>query len=372
MSDIFILSLDDQRENNTLLKIIKDYFQLSVFESNKIIDSFNLYISALKRGLYIVAETDYVDKVYRDSYYHYYATKLDEYHRNCIRISFFCEEIIENTLFESNDRLNDIYRGFMVIRPLIDSPIGRTLISPLAMLDRDMAICSTYVNATVFGRKLRVLGFPHSSQDTETMTCAQVAIWSLMEYSGNKYSEYTPTLPSQINKILNFRATIRQLPSVGLLLDDISIAIQKQGFGAITYSQDAYKEDFKKIFTCYVESGIPIVVALENKDVKHAVLCIGRSSKPNTKFSKTYLDGVRFKEWNKNVDNFIFCDDNLPAYHKALFKKPMNGYQSDSFANCQISHIVVPLYHKVYLEAHSAIKIQIAIYLQQLRLMMTQ
>ena len=42
---------------------------------------------------YLVAETNYVDKVYRDSYYNYYSTKLANYKKNCIKVSIFNGEV---------------------------------------------------------------------------------------------------------------------------------------------------------------------------------------------------------------------------------------------------------------------------------------
>lgn len=52
----------------------------------------------MRPELKMVVESDYVDKVYRDSYYSYFSTKLKDYGRNCLRISFF--EPIFNTYEE--------------------------------------------------------------------------------------------------------------------------------------------------------------------------------------------------------------------------------------------------------------------------------
>ena len=46
-------------------------------------------LQTLRPELMMVVETDYVDAVYRNSYYAYFATKLKSYRRYCIRISFF-------------------------------------------------------------------------------------------------------------------------------------------------------------------------------------------------------------------------------------------------------------------------------------------
>jgi hypothetical protein len=46
-----------------------------------------------------------------------------------------------------------------------------------------------------------------------------------------------------------------------------------------TISKDFGEDEFRRLFSCYVESGIPLVVAVDNFENKgstgHAVLCIG-------------------------------------------------------------------------------------------------
>ena len=54
------------------------------------------FLETLRDELTVVIETDYVDKVYRDSYYTLYSTKLRDYYRNCVRLSFFSPEFNEN------------------------------------------------------------------------------------------------------------------------------------------------------------------------------------------------------------------------------------------------------------------------------------
>lgn len=62
-------------------------------ESNEVIKEIQvriaLFFRTIKSDVKLVIETDYVDKVYRDSYYQYYSSKQLEYNRNCVRISLF-------------------------------------------------------------------------------------------------------------------------------------------------------------------------------------------------------------------------------------------------------------------------------------------
>lgn len=89
-----------------------------------------------------------------------------------------------------------------------------------------MCICKASIPSTCMGIKMRVSGFPHSSQDGEMMSCAETTVWSILEYFGNKYSEYRPVMPSDILAALKPFAYERQLPSGGLSFEQISSALK--------------------------------------------------------------------------------------------------------------------------------------------------
>ena len=94
------------------------------------------------------------------------------------------------TVLDNADNIRNNYLGFVVLRPLRYC-IGRNVIDPKAKDDTSLQqakICRATIESSCFGIKLNAVGFPHSSQDTETMTCAQTTIWALLEYYGNKYN----------------------------------------------------------------------------------------------------------------------------------------------------------------------------------------
>ena len=133
------------------------------------------HITPLVDDLTIFIESPYVDKVYRDSYYSYFSSKLGSYKRDCIRLSFFKGEI-DLSGFESNEGVDVIqsqYLGFMVLRPTTSNMVGRSVISPKALKQNSFLCVSTQVDSTVNFVKLTANGFPHSSQHTETISCAE-------------------------------------------------------------------------------------------------------------------------------------------------------------------------------------------------------
>lgn len=341
---------------------------------------FDVFMAHLREDLAAYIEPIYVDKVYRDSYYAYYASKSDNMSKNCIRISFFEDndyQIKDGVLdFSQYDYLRTQYRGFVVIRPTVINIIGRNAISPLIIKDNGFNICKTTIHATAGGFKFDVEAFPAASQDTETMTCAETTVWSMMEYFGNRYPEYTPLLPSNILSILKQTTIERQLPSNGLTEDNLSYIAKSCGFGSQLYHRDFFP-DFDNILSCYIESGIPVMVALSNKQYildelekgadpaslvsycGHAVMCIGHEHITDSLIENTVsqnLDGlVDVLDYDDIKKRFVFVDDNFPPYKMDSLSEPTQRYAA-MFGNgqgweyCKIDHFVAPLYRRVYLE----------------------
>src|ERR1700683_841906 len=124
------------------------------------------FFDLLKDELYSFVEYPYVDRIYRDSYYSYFSSKHNDYHRDCIRIALF-EGSITAKDFRSHrsvPSLQAAFRGFIIIRPTFPSIIGRTLIDPRALKKKDFQICNCATGVSVNGIKLSVSGFPFSAQ----------------------------------------------------------------------------------------------------------------------------------------------------------------------------------------------------------------
>jgi hypothetical protein len=356
-----------------VIKLLQEEFGVNSGDADQLYDHVvKNHIEQLKDTIYLLVESNYIDKVYRDSYYHYYSSKLTYYKKDCIRISLFDGEVVD-TDFGSADRYNELkgkYRGFMVLRPTDPYIIGRSIISPLALKSNDFLCCTTTFNTTTNGQKFSVDGFPHSSQDTETISCAETTLWSLMEYFSNKYSEYIPVLPSKIIQTLNKVSFERLIPSKGLNISQMSYALKEFGFGTKIYGRQQYQNEFESLLSCYIESGIPLIIALDNRpsgNIGHALIAIGHEKISEAKIDviapiapsdKKLINSIASKnlviyEYGSIKKNFIFIDDNLPVYQKATLDFPASNYQSE-WHNCAITFFIVPLYPKIYLEAFEA------------------
>jgi hypothetical protein len=343
--------------------VCKEQLQFKIGEATVFVRLDEMF-DEMHQDLQVLIEYPYVDKVYRDSYYYYYSSKNQKYERDCIKVSVFDSSAQEGWFRDSSklDELDQSYLGYLVIRPTIPQIIGRTWIDPSAFLTNHYKICKAPSSTTSAGIKFSVNSFPHSSQNSETMACAESTIWAVMEYFGMKYPEYTPTLPSKITEVLKNYSSERLLPSKGLRFDQISFALNKFGFGVQGYHQNSFKDEFFKILRTYIESGIPVIVAIKNENVGHAQIVIGRA-----KFDDDHIDNLVAVPLGNGSSvaliediplDYIFIDDNKPPFQMAALETPTSFYlpEHTQFADAKISSFVVPLYSKIYLEAASARK----------------
>jgi len=349
------IAVDKNDAINSILEVLDKDFNFKIDNGQK--DRLSSFINSLVDGLFFVFEYPYVDKVFRDCYYSYYSMKNYPYKRDSLKVGVFAGEISQEKFTAENKQfLQNIFRGFFIIRPTAQI-MGRNVLSPMVFKNTTVLICETSYKVTICHLEFEVKGFPHSSQDTETMTCGETTIWSLLEYYGNKKPHYKTTLPSTINTIINEASHERRLPSDGVGLNQMSYAVKKLGFSSKLYAKDHYKEEFYELLSCYIESGIPVISIIENhsKGDDHAILCIGHEVVSVDVYNKYW---IKRKIGDLDVfDNdlvpkkFVFIDDNTNPYQKSfLFLDPYierlldNKLKEQSFIKYKISHFIVPLH----------------------------
>lgn len=343
-----------------ITEILGEFYQVNeetITESTNHLNS--TFFSHLKDNLFFFMEYPYVDKFYRNSYYNYYSSKNYNYSRETIRISIFKDVIDDNSIFDK-EIIKENYLGFFVIRPTFPNILGRNVISPVAFRDHDFSIITSKFNITANSLKILIEGFPHSSQDGESITCAETTIWSIIEFFSNRYNDYNPLLPSDIHKILSELTYERQMPSRGLQAHQISYALKKMGFGVRVYSKSVYLNDFNKILKSYIESGIPLVACVRGSGIGHAFNIVGRRNFNQKNFDNLQEIDLRndssimLKDINAIENEFIYVDDNFAAYRIGNIDRPCTHYNNAKWATCEITEIIVPLYSKIYMEAGEA------------------
>ena len=364
MSQIkYIFSSSDDFVDKIKESII-DFYTFSAESYELIIDiesKINNYVSHFKDNVYYLIEYPYIDKLYRDSYYNYFSSKFKPYHRDSIRVSLFSKQILPQHFRDPIhlESIEKLYLGYFTIRPTFPNVIGRSFISKVAC-DKDKFVsCRCKTTSNQNGIFFSIDGFPHSSQDKESSQCAEIAIWTIIDYFSNRYSQYMPILPSQILQILNIKADERLLPSEGLTGGQIAYTLKECGFGTKVYSRDAFGDSFLQIMKIYIESGIPFIGMLSNNKhdsdaLRHAVVVIGREKILNS--SKLNWVKNEFDVYDTSLldYHFVIMDDNLSPYTLVSDKKPYQDLEIEEFKDFEFHSIIVPLYPKIYVEAVQA------------------
>lgn len=333
----------------------------------------------------VVYDRYYVDKVYRDEYYEYYARKHFEISRNTKRFVFIKGVHSKTDLLDSSEIIhkhieNNIV-GMLVLKPT--KTVGRILIDPRKIRIPQAYIKTTKFQISVLGLIYQIEAFPASGQDKEVMTCAEVNIWQIMEFFGKQFGHYKTLLPSELLSLTKENSDVRVLPSEGLTDEQESFLFLRNGFAPKIYYKmverefrdevrlyEEYKDpNFESILHLYISSGIPVLLNLSSKDDDswegHSITCIGYISndiseqngivkKSIDKKDVLQYDGMKVIESWAQKYKYVFMEDHSNPYFSAdLNDLSFPGLQGE----WKVESFVVPLYKHVFVSAEDAYKI---------------
>lgn len=226
----------------------------------------------------VVIESNYVDHDFLEDYAHYYVRCFRQYDRTCIRLHFFSEEFslskIDSIVLGEDkallDKAKKSYLGFVVVRPLQNTIIGRSCLIPCQEHCGDKrchfdALCD--VDVSFFGQKFTIRCMPFQEQDRNVSSCATSALWSTFNVTSRLFSH--PTLsPAKITLIAksNGASLRRAIPSrEGLLANEMAYVIRHLGLDVVAVSFHRMKDSLRKNsllgnIYAYLSIGIPVVL----------------------------------------------------------------------------------------------------------------
>jgi hypothetical protein len=330
-----------------------------------------VHIDRLRQSIWFLIDWPYVDKVYRSSYNIHFSSKNNEYARDCIRLSLFDGEVAAKDFRSSEGvkRIQERFKGFMVLRPIVPGIVGRCVLAKEVLGDVNFVALEAEYPVSVNGVKLVAKGYPYSSQDAEVNTCAETALWTVVEYLRTIHGEYAALLPADIVNILKDYTPERELPSKGLEVEQISFALKKFGPASRIFSRAQYRPNkFRNMFSSYVSGGLPVIVAVQLPFTSHAMVAVGQERTTDvmidalpaskdidllvaTVFSQS---GIQIFDNDEIPRKFVFIDDNMPVYSLGSFDTPTAEYWDDSWRRSEITHFIVPFHPEVHLEAVAA------------------
>jgi hypothetical protein len=272
-----------------------------------------------------VVEDHYIDRHFIEEFSAYYARALAPPPNYCRRIHLLKEAISDPDLSgflvdasrsrESKlgveKRLTGSYLGYVVVRPLPQVPIGRTILRPLEDNPQREILATTTNNVHFLGLRLSVRGLAFQQQDRAVGACATAALWMAM--AAKLDGRRAPT-PAHIAEVAarNSVALGRSLPSRGLEVSQIATAIRECGFAPEVLNVTQKPENFVASIYPYLRSGIPVLLVLADNDGAHAVTVVGYRL-GNTRPELEFILPLR----STRLERLYVHDDRLGPYARA-------------------------------------------------------
>jgi hypothetical protein len=166
----------------------------------------------------ILIEATYVDRDYMEDYGLFYSRSFRSHQNTCQRVHFFRADVDETRLRftelidlgrEGEEKSfrqacaafsDEIYLGFLVVKPLEGCPVGRTVLRcphhAVAGYIRRFESTRRY-QAHVLGVELSVTGLAFQQQDMGVSACATTALWSSLQ-KARDLEQVAAATPGQI------------------------------------------------------------------------------------------------------------------------------------------------------------------------------
>jgi len=326
-------------------------------------------VDQLKSGLdakcaRIIVELYYNDKDYRSTYYNFYAKKGFRYEATCIRLHFFDRQVTLQDYElkvdpKSTAKLNELYFGYMVLRPTLSNTIGRTVLTPSAITGFHGSVIEADHKVHLLGHRLAVKGFPYMSQHSDISVCAHAACWSILRHNSERFSRYAEYLTFDITRMAQEFDPGGLLPSTGLHVGHAERIFASAG----TYPMVIIKSEsdpglFWRQLFAYVESGFPLFAEIDC--IAHAVAIIGHTGSGNTpkvnapcNFASDLIDGLVVVDDNNLPYWKVPKPEPVPKTETAPKTEAVPKTESERYNCDHFSAFIVPLPDKVYYSAES-------------------
>lgn len=320
--DFHILDLENKQNISLLQKLLSS---IDNSASKRILDILKGVCKS------VLIEESYLDSEAVESYVAFYARAFKKYKRECMRLHFFSEKITlsnisgvtcnSKDLLEYNEEscniLQDIYLGFAIVRSSEPTTLGRTCIKALQKQHTDFILCETDSSINLAGIDLKLRNTPFMQQDARVSCCSTVALWTVAELMNQKFEKghfSTSLITEMANK--HSIAGGRALPTQGLTVKQIDWALIGMGYHPISYELG---DDIKKgstvqrIIYTYIESNLPVILAIKYAYGYHAITVLGHGYKIN-EHPKEAIPRFPFFSSAEWVPYFIIHDDQEGPY----------------------------------------------------------
>lgn len=378
-------------DSSSLSTVMTEKYNNSI-ESKKQIQYIKNYLKHIETET-ILIENDYIDKAYLEDYSEYYVRCFFPYERSCKRIHFF-RKLEDNKQLTSDqfdcllmgnnsdlteESLQKAYLGFVVVKPLPETIIGRTC---LITYNQDGDSTSRkYIKKNfdvgLFGLNLKVTSLPFQEQDRVVSACATSALWSML-YAIKPSNSIHVKSPSQITEIATQHAPLNKkaFPASGLTPEMMGHVLLNEHLEAYHFDlYDVFKKDesecvqlLKENVYAYIKNSVPLIFGVdvyEYKDAtptfigRHAITICGYTFDKEAPSQNDIFGLVP-----SSICNILVHDDQIGPYarlsfsnldyeidgkkHTIALKVAVDGETNDDKNRFYVpNNLIIGLYHKI-------------------------
>lgn len=290
----------------TLTNLVKEGFGEDfpdIFHKKQINYIFN-YLHDLQAKSALL-EFNYIDKDYLEDYSRYYVKRFNNDGHACTRLHFFTEEITHKDLDfvlegKDNSKLVEIqnsYLGFIVVKPLPKTFIGKTCLKPYPSKDTESKkVLKRIYEVDLFGIGLSVESIAFQEQDKVVSACATTSIWSALHAITWKSVRDIPALSQITSNAINFiEGSSNGFPTKNLTNKQIMRALDVEKLRHHSeFIKDSDKKAFIDTIVCNIKSNLPLILGIEVYSINsdgfaklldgHAVTVLGYRAKDEDEF----------------------------------------------------------------------------------------
>lgn len=340
----------------------------------------------------VIIESDYVDRDFLEDYSRYYSKCFKKYNKYCIRLHFFENKFNDREFFEciSNYHLNrdasllqDRYLGFIILRPLPKTLLGRICLKVYPQDEKSFFPVIRDYKVHILGIELLIKSLAFQEQDNAVSACATSAIWSALHGTEQERLRYVSS-PYEIT--LNGKKLISDyaqsnFPNKGLLPSQMAHAIREEGLNPvlISFVNTSY---LKALIRAYLNVKVPVVLGMKLRYEEeegelpngiprsfpigdHAVTVAGyhltndKVPEFSMKMIPSKIDKNIVKPlylYSSKIDKIYVHDDQLGPFANMDFRNESWQHLATGWyhfpeitdqVNATINCILFPLYHKI-------------------------
>lgn len=331
----------------------------------------------------ILIENDYFDRAFLEDFAGYYVRCFNPYKRLCARFHFFdidfkksdFDKLLKNQRTGlTKKRLQNAYLGFIVIKPLPKTIIGRTCLQTYPLENRREFPIVRECDVHLFGLELSVRSLPFQEQDQVAAACATSALWSVFQGTGKLFQHQIPS-PVEITNLANtyYDHESRSLPSEGLTPAQMAHAVRCLSLEPYMVRTNQYYT-IKSTIYAFLQSKIPLIMVIDLFDADynnsrfkylatHAVAVAGYSLGHR---SLTPIGKTNFRLRASKIDKIYAHDDQVGPFARMEFDGKLVTVKPDkpkivreslsiSLESNKSGHVIravptillVPIYHKI-------------------------